>query len=245
MKNDVLVQFEKVSKSFGNLVVLDNFTFEFLEGDTHVICGRSGAGKSTLIRTINYLEPIDEGTIYFRDIEVNAKFARTVRKQVGMVFQEFNLFPHLTALENATVGPVKALNRPKEGVREQVKQLLDRVGLEDKFDSMPADLSGGERQRTSIVRALAMDPDLILFDEPTTSLDPELVDEVLEVMKGIAEHGRSMIVVSHQMGFAKECADKISFMADGKFVETKPPAEMFENPEKEATKRFLENVLTT
>lgn len=240
---NVLVRFNNVVKKFGDLVVLDELSKEFYEGETHVICGRSGAGKSTLIRTINYLEEIDSGELYFEDIKVNNKNARKIRKKVSMVFQDFNLFPHLTIMDNAILGQAKSLNISREEARARAMKSFERVGLKDKIKSKPAELSGGQKQRAAIVRALSMRPDLILFDEPTTSLDPELVGEVLGVIKDIALEGRSMIVVTHQMGFAREAADKISFMDEGKIVETKPPEKMFENPEHESTKRFINNIL--
>lgn len=244
VESQVLVEFRQVTKKYGDLVVLNSLDTEFYQGETHVLCGRSGAGKSTLIRTINYLEPIDNGTIYFEGLEVNHKNARKVRKQVGMVFQEFNLFPHLTVQENVTLGPKKALGVTSSKADEKAKHILERVGLGEKANTVPLELSGGQRQRVAIARTLAMEPDLILFDEPTTSLDPELVDDVLNVMEDLAKEGRSMIVVTHQMGFAREAADKISFMDNGKLIETQPPEKMLENPKCDSTARFLSNVLS-
>jgi len=243
MKGGVLVEFKDVTKRFGDLRVMDNFNAQFFEGETHVVCGRSGAGKSTMLRCINWLEPINSGSILFEGISVNAKTAREVRKRVGMVFQHFNLFPHLTILRNAILGPVQALKESPREVIPRAKKLFDRVGLTDKIDAYPAQLSGGQKQRAAIVRALAMNPDLITFDEPTSALDPEMISEVLDVMKKLSQEGRSMIVVSHEMGFAKEAADRISFMDEGKLVETKSSNDFFENPEHDGTRQFLRQIL--
>lgn len=244
MKGDVLVEFDGVSKRFGKTVVLDSFSYQFREGNTHVICGRSGAGKSTLIRCINYIEPIDSGSLRFEGLEVSRKTAREVRKRVAMVFQQFNLFPHLTILKNATLGPVHGLKKPRRDAEAAALELLQRVGIGEKARSYPAQLSGGQQQRAAIVRALSMEPDLILFDEPTSALDPEMIGEVLDVMKGIAHEGRSMIVVTHEMGFAREAADLVSFMEDGRFIETQPAEEFFKSPGHETTKRFLRQILS-
>ena len=243
MKGDVLVEFEHVDKRFGDTVVLDDFSYKFLEGNTHVICGRSGAGKSTLIRCINFIEHIDSGSLRFEGIEVSRKTAHEVRKRVAMVFHQFNLFPHLTILDNATLGPIRALGKKRREAEEIALQLLDRVGIGDRSKAHPAQLSGGQQQRAAIVRALAMNPDLILFDEPTSALDPEMIGEVLDVMEGIAHEGRSMIVVTHEMGFAKEAAHLVSFMEDGSFIETQPAIQFFENPQHETTQRFLRQIL--
>ena len=240
---DVLVKFDKVIKRFGANVVLDQFSAKFFQGETHVICGRSGAGKSTIIRCINHLEPIHEGQILFEGIPVNKHNARKIRKKVTMVFQDFNLFPHLSILENAVLGPVRSLKQPRKAAVEKAMHYFERVGLSDKIAARPFMLSGGQKQRAAIVRALAMDPELILFDEPTSALDPEMIGEVLEVMRDLAKEGRSMIVVSHEMGFAREAADKISFMDKGRLVETKPPKEFFENPEHESARQFLDQIL--
>lgn len=245
MKGDVLVEFKNVHKRFGRTIVLQDFSYTFLEGYTHVICGRSGAGKSTLLRCINALEPIDSGSIYFREIPVSRKTAREVRKRVAMVFQQFNLFPHLTILENATLGPIHALGERKKEAEARARALLERVGIGDRADAYPAQLSGGQQQRAAIVRALCMNPELILFDEPTSALDPEMIGEVLDVMEDLAREGRSMIVVTHEMGFAKEAADLVSFMENGRFIETHPPTEFFANPQFETTRRFLRQILTT
>lgn len=242
MGREVLVLFQNVTKKFGDIIVLNSVTAEFYRGETHVICGPSGVGKSTLLRCINFLEKIDGGTIIFDGIPVNARTARAVRKRVAMVFQLFNLFPHLTVLQNAALGPVKVLKQPRKEVEDRVKSLLKRVGLGDRAMAYPYQLSGGQKQRAAIVRALAMNPELILFDEPTSALDPEMVGEVLEVMEDLAAEGRSMIVVTHEMRFAKEAADRVSMMFDGRIVETKPPEKFFNNPEHPATQRFLRQI---
>ena len=239
----VLVNFDNVTKRFGDNVVLDSLSADFKKGETHIICGASGAGKSTIIRCINYLETINGGDIQFKGISVNKKVARKIRKKVTMVFQSFNLFPHLSILENALLGPVKSLGQSRKDVEGKVIEYLRRVGLEDKTNARPYQLSGGQQQRAAIVRALAMEPELILFDEPTSALDPEMIGEVLAVMKDLADEGRSMIVVTHEMGFAKEAADQISFMDEGKLAVTKPPADFFNDPEHEGARRFLSQIL--
>jgi len=244
-KNDtMIVELSNVTKRFGDLTVLKNVSMKIKRGEAHVICGKSGAGKSTLIRCINYLEPIDSGTIKFKGIEVNKHTAREVRKRVGMVFQTFNLFPHLTALENVILGPCKVLKQSKKTAISRAKELFEKVSLADKMSSYPRELSGGQQQRIAIIRALAMEPELMLFDEPTSALDPEMIKEVLDVIKEIAREGITMIVITHEMGFAKEVADKISFFHEGRILETKSPKEFFENPEYESTKRFLSQILS-
>lgn len=238
-----IVQFENVTKQYGPTVVIDDLSMQFYEGETHVICGRSGAGKSTLIRCINHLESIQKGTISFENITVNKKNVHRIRKRVAMVFQNFNLFPHLRVLQNITLGPMKSLGIPRAEAEARAMNLLQQVGLEDKSQVYPYQLSGGQKQRVAIVRSLAMNPDLILFDEPTSALDPEMIGEVLEVMKRLSDEGRSMIVVSHEMSFAREAADRISFMSDGKLVETLPPKDFFANPQHADTQRFLAQIL--
>ncbi|MBA7667179.1 Glutamine transport ATP-binding protein GlnQ [subsurface metagenome] len=238
-----LVEFENVTKQFGNLVVLNDLSAKFFERETHVVCGRSGAGKSTLIRCINYLEPINSGCIWFKSICVNKQNARKIRKRVAMIFQDFNLFPHLTILENATLGSMKALRQPRKEAEQKAKQYFERVGLTEKINAYPCQLSGGQKQRAAIVRALNMDPDLILFDEPTSALDPEMIGEVLNVMENLAKEGRSMIVITHEMGFAKKAANRISLMDNGQLVETKLTTEFFDNPEHKSTRQFLSKIL--
>lgn len=240
----VLVEFKKVNKQYPTMdhKVLDDFSFEFLNGETHVICGRSGAGKSTLIRCINGLEKIDDGEILFEGEPVTKKTLHDIRKKVAMVFQDFNLFPHMTVLQNVTFGPIHSLGISKEESEETGKVYLERVGLTDKYNSYPGQLSGGQKQRVAIARALNMHPDLILFDEPTSALDPEMIGEVLDIMKKLAKDGMSMIVVTHEMGFAREAADRISFLENGKFIETDPPEVFFTNPSEPSVQSFIKQI---
>lgn len=239
-----LIQFRNVNKAFnnGNTVVLDDFSFDFMQGETHVICGRSGAGKSTLIRCINYLEKIDNGEIFIEGIPLNKKTATDVRRRVAMVFQNFNLFPNMTALENVCFGPINSLHKPKKEVIESGKMFLDKVGLIDRVDAKPFQLSGGQQQRVAIARALNMFPDMILFDEPTSALDPEMVGEVIDIMEELAEENRSMIVVTHEMGFAREAAHRISFLEGGKFIETATPNEFFDHPKSPSVAKFISQI---
>lgn len=240
----IIVEYKNVVKSFTpNLIVLDHLDMSFYEGETHVLCGRSGAGKSTLIRCINYLEKIDSGVILLEGEPVTRKTARDIRKKCAMVFQSFNLFPHMTILENAMLGPMKSLKKSKSEIIDSVEAYFEKVGLTEKMHALPGELSGGQKQRAAIVRALAMNPDLILFDEPTSALDPEMIGEVIDVMEKLADEGRTMIVVTHEMGFAREAADKISFMDAGKVVVTKSPDEFFKNPGHESVERFLKQIL--
>ncbi len=240
---NTIVEFDRVTKRFGDNVVIDDLSVPFYEGETHVVCGRSGAGKSTLIRCINFLETIEEGCIRFKGTVVDKKNVRSIRKRVAMVFQNFNLFPHLSVIDNLTLGPVRSLGIPRREAEDQAMHFLKQVGLEDKRQAHPYQLSGGQKQRVAIVRSLAMKPDLILFDEPTSALDPEMIGEVLEVMKKLSLDGRSMIVVTHEMGFAREAADRISFMSDGKLVETQAPKAFFSNPLHDSTRQFLSQIL--
>lgn len=240
----VLVQFKDVTKTFknGNVIVMDHFNFNFLQGETHVICGRSGAGKSTLIRCINQLEAIDSGEIFVDNEKVSKKNEHSICKRVAMVFQEFNLFPHMSVLENVTFGPIHSLKISKREAEERGVESLARVGLSDKITAKPSELSGGQKQRVAIARALSMTPELILFDEPTSALDPEMVGEVTNIMAKLAEEGMSMIVVTHEMGFAREAADRISFLENGKFIETDDPETFFSNPSHPSVKKFIEQV---
>lgn len=240
----ILVEFKDVCKTFhgGKTVVLDHFNFDFLQGETHVICGRSGAGKSTLIRCINYLEKIDSGEIKVEGITVNHRSAGNVRKRIAMVFQNFNLFPHMTALQNVTFGPIQSLHVDKKAAEESGRMYLEKVGLANKMNSKPGELSGGQQQRVAIARALNMNPDMILFDEPTSALDPEMVGEVIDIMKELAEEKRSMIVVTHEMGFAREAAHRISFLEGGKFIETTTPDVFFTNPSHPSVAKFIRQI---
>ncbi len=246
VKNEdrALVKFVEVTKTYknGEIIVLDKFSFDFLAGETHVICGRSGAGKSTLIRCIDYLERIDSGTILVENIPVNAQSARSIRKKIAMVFQDFNLFPHMTVLENVIFGPVNSLHVSKQESSESAKEYLNKVGLIDKLNTHPHELSGGQKQRVAIARALNMHPDMILFDEPTSALDPEMVGEVLDIMKKLSKEGRSMIVVSHEMGFAREAAHRISFLENGQFIETSEPDDFFKHPKHASVAKFIEQI---
>jgi len=240
---DVIISVDQLVKRFGALTVLDRVSFELHRQEVVVICGPSGSGKSTFIRCLNGLEASDAGTIRFNGTVVTRKNFHEIRKHIGMVFQAFNLFPHLTVLENATISPIKILNRPKDEVIREVTALFEMVGLSDKIHFRPYQLSGGQQQRVAIVRALALKPDLLLFDEPTSALDPEMIKGVLDVMRDLAKNGMTMIVVTHEMGFAKEVADRIAFFNKGNFVEIKEPRGFFENPENEETRRFLGQIL--
>jgi glutamate transport system ATP-binding protein len=241
-----LVVLEHVDKWFGKQHVLRDIDLEVGRGEVVVVIGPSGSGKSTLCRTINRLEPIENGRITI-DGELLPKEGRELahhRADVGMVFQSFNLFAHLTILQNVTVGPIK-VRRLKRGAAEQrARALLDRVGIAEHADKYPAQLSGGQQQRVAIARALAMEPKVMLFDEPTSALDPEMVNEVLDVMLGLAADGMTMIVVTHEMGFARKAANRVVFMADGQIVETAPPDQFFSNPRTERAKEFLSKILS-
>ncbi|WP_267640376.1 amino acid ABC transporter ATP-binding protein [Haloarchaeobius amylolyticus] len=244
--SDPLLRVEDVHKSYGDEEVLNGISFELDRGDVEVLAGPSGSGKSTLLRCVNRLTEIDSGEIYLDgelvsgpDTDVNE-----LRKQVGMVFQDFNLFLHLTALENITLGLRRVKGVPKAEARDRAMDHLKEVGLADQADSYPAELSGGQKQRVGIARALAMDPKLMLFDEPTSALDPELVGEVTSVMRDLADEGMTMLVVTHEMGFAREAASRMMFLADGKLVERGPPRQLFESPEQPRTRQFLERLTT-
>ncbi|GAB6880149.1 amino acid ABC transporter ATP-binding protein [Halorubrum gandharaense] len=235
---------EHVSKWYGDEQVLHDVSFEMERGDVTVLIGPSGSGKSTMLRCVNRLAEIQEGAIHLDGEEVTAPGVDVdeLRREVGMVFQGFNLFAHLPALGNVALGPQRVLGLPKEEARERARAQLERVGLGDQLDSYPAELSGGQQQRVGIARALAMEPKLMLFDEPTSALDPELIGEVLEVMFDLVEAGMSMLVVTHEMSFAREVADRIVFLDDGRVVEVGPPEQLFENPTAERTGRFLDRI---
>ena len=250
-----MIRLEHVNKSFGNARVLRDVSLDVGAGEVVCVIGPSGAGKSTMLRCINHLERIDSGTIYV-DGEPVYRYIRDgklvvdpdrrieqVRSRVGMVFQSFNLFPHFTVLKNVMVSPMHVLGEPEEEVRKRALELLYKVGLSDKTDAYPHELSGGQQQRVAIARALAMRPKAMLFDEVTSALDPELVAEVLRVMRGLAKEGMTMIVVTHEMGFARDVADRVVFMAEGAFVEISPPSGLFTGPANERTKRFLQSIL--
>ncbi len=250
-----MVKAEQVWKSFGKLDVLKGVDLEVMPQETYVLLGPSGGGKSTLLRCINHLEKINAGKLWVagelmgykeRGGKLHEMRDREVAKQrasIGMVFQRFNLFPHKTAIENVMEAPVKVKHTPRRQAESEAEELLRRVGLGEKMDVYPAQLSGGQQQRVAIARALAMKPNLMLFDEPTSALDPELVGEVLDVMKQLARDGMTMVVVTHEMGFAKEVADGVALMDGGVIVEQGPPREVLENPKEDRTKLFLSKVL--
>ena len=250
-----MIRAENVSVSFGKLNVLKNVSISIHLQEVVCIIGPSGAGKSTLLRAFNHLEHINNGSIYIEDklltqhengvrkLKINSKERREILLEVGMVFQRFNLFPHKTALENTMIAPVNVLKKSEAEARKKGIELLERVGLGDKLDAYPNKLSGGQQQRVAIARALAMEPKTILFDEPTSALDPELVGEVLAVMKQLANDGMTMVVVTHEMGFAREVADRVIFMDDGQIAEEGTPEEIFQNPKSDRLKQFLNSVL--
>ena len=242
-----IIEINGVSKWYGKYQVLNNCTVRVAKGEVVVVCGPSGSGKSTLIKTVNGLESFQEGDIVVDQIHLKEKVdLPKLRTRVGMVFQKFELFPHLTAAENITLGPMRALGKDKAAACEKAHALLRRVGLLDQKDKYPAELSGGQQQRVAIARALAMDPIAILFDEPTSALDPEMVTEVLDVMIDLANEGMTMIVVTHEMGFAKKVADRVVFIDDGKIIEDCPKAEFFDHSEMrpERVKYFLSKILS-
>jgi glutamate transport system ATP-binding protein len=240
-----LVRMDKVNKSFGSLHVLHDIDLSVDRGEVVVVIGPSGSGKSTLCRCINRLEPIDSGRIEIDGVPLpeEGKALARLRADVGMVFQSFNLFAHKTVLGNVTLGPVKARKVPKAQAERRARELLDRVGIADKADRYPAELSGGQQQRAAIARALAMDPKVLLFDEPTSALDPEFIQEVLEVMTELANDGMTMVVVTHEMGFARSVAKRVVFMDQGRIVEVAPPATFFTAPESERARDFLSKIL--
>jgi glutamate transport system ATP-binding protein len=240
-----LLEFRDVSKRFGMVQVLSGIDLQVRHGEVVALLGPSGAGKSTLCRTVNGLEQIDSGAILLDGSLVprRGRELQRLRARVGMVFQSFNLFTHRTALENVVFGPVRALGMPEEAAAERARRLLDRVGLSGHEEKLPAQLSGGQQQRIGIARALAMEPELMLFDEPTSALDPELVGEVLAVMRDLASDGMTMLVVTHEMGFARSAADRVVFMAGGRILEEAPPDEFFTTPRTTRAQDFLATVL--
>ncbi len=240
-----IVRLESVRKSFGTNLVLDGVDLDVTAGQALVVIGRSGSGKSTLLRCINRLEPIDSGRIFFEGDEITAKGADVsdLRQRIGMVFQQFNLFPHLSALDNVTLAARKIRKTPRAEAERRGHELLERVGLPEKAHQHPHQLSGGQQQRVAIARALMMEPHVILFDEVTSALDPELVGEVLIVMRDLARSGMTMIVVTHEMQFAREVGDRLVFMDEGRIVEEGVPADVLDNPQDERTRRFLRRTL--
>ena len=241
-----LVVLERVNKHFGSLHVLVDIDLEIQRGEVVVVLGPSGSGKSTLCRAINRLETIDSGRILLDGVPLPAegKELAKLRSDVGMVFQSFNLFAHKTVLQNVMLGPVKVRRQPKAEAEKRARALLDRVGIAAQADKLPAHLSGGQQQRAAIARALAMDPKVILFDEPTSALDPEMINEVLDVMKELANDGMTMVVVTHEMGFAKASANRVVFMDEGRLVEQAPPAEFFGSPKSDRARDFLSKILS-
>ncbi|GED55991.1 amino acid ABC transporter ATP-binding protein [Brevibacillus formosus] len=244
-KQREMIRVQNLKKSFGKVEVLKDVTLQVGKGEVVVLIGASGSGKSTLIRCINFLEIKDGGEIYIEGKSIDPKKddLTKVRQKVGMVFQHFNLFPHKTVLENIMEAPLIAKKADKEETRQEALRLLKKVGLSEKADAYPSSLSGGQKQRVAIARSLAMKPEIMLFDEPTSALDPELVGEVLETMKQLAQEGMTMIIVTHEMGFAKEVADWVAFMNQGKIIEMARPQEIFNNPKEERTREFLNRVL--
>jgi putative glutamine transport system ATP-binding protein len=240
-----VIEFRDVHKHFGALHVLQGITLSVKEKEVVVIIGPSGSGKSTMLRTINRLEAIESGTLTVDGLAVHASTldVNLLRKRVGMVFQSFNLFPHLTAAENVMLAPMKVRGLSKKVARERAVALLQKVGIPEKADEHPAQLSGGQQQRVAIARALAMDPRVMLFDEPTSALDAEMIREVLDVMRELAREGMTMMVVSHEVGFAREASDRVVFMDEGRIIEDSPTAEFFESPREERARQFLSRVI--
>ena len=240
-----LIKVENLSKSFGKVQVLKGITTEIHRGEVVVIIGPSGSGKSTFLRTLNLLEEPTGGKIYFEGVDITDPKININkhRQKMGMVFQQFNLFPHMTVLKNMTLAPMKLLKLSKADAEKRATELLDRVGLADRANAYPGQLSGGQKQRVAIVRALCMQPDVMLFDEPTSALDPEMVGEVLGVMKKLAEDGMTMAVVTHEMGFAREVADRVLFIDEGMIMEEGTPEEIFGNPQSPRLKDFLSKVI--
>ena len=245
--NDNIIQVKDLKKYYkkGVIKALDGVSVDIARGDVVVVIGPSGSGKSTLLRSLNLLEEPTSGTIIFEGTDITDKKIdiNKHRQKMGMVFQHFNLFPHKTIIENMILAPVEVKHVPKEEAKAKAMQLLERVGLADRADAYPIQLSGGQKQRVAIVRALCMEPDVMLFDEPTSALDPEMVGEVLDVMKELAHEGMTMIVVTHEMGFAREVGNRVLFMADGKLVEEGSPTEIFEHPQSDRLRDFLSKVL--
>ena len=240
-----LVELRSIRKSFGDNVVLDGIDLAIGRGEVVVIAGPSGSGKSTMLRCINGLETVDEGEVRFdgRSVSGAGKALAKLRSEIGMVFQQFNLFPHMSVLENVTLGPVRVKGATPADAKVRGRELLERVGIAEKADASPADLSGGQQQRVAIARALAMEPQLMLFDEPTSALDPEMIREVLDVMRDLARSGLTMIVVTHEMGFAREVCDRIVFIDEGRIVEEGPPADFFAHARSERAREFVDKII--
>ena len=244
-KNENIIEVKGLKKAFGDLVVLDGVDLDIKRGEVVCIIGPSGGGKSTLLRCLNRLEEPTDGEIFFEGASITDKKCNInlIRRKIGMVFQQFNLFPHMSVLKNMISAPMKLLHMSREDAEEKAKKLLERVGLLEKANAYPNQLSGGQKQRIAIVRALMMNPDVLLFDEPTSALDPEMVGEVLDVMKSLAKEGMTMAVVTHEMGFAREVADRVLFVCDKGIAEQGKPADIFSNPQNPRTQQFLQSVL--
>ncbi len=240
-----IIEFRRVNKHYGTHHVLKDVDLQVREGEVIVVIGPSGSGKSTLIRCINRLEPIDGGSLLVDGVPIETKETdiRAIRRQIGMVFQQFNLYPHKTVLQNVTLAPINVKKEPRAEADRFARELLQRVGVTDKADRYPRELSGGQQQRVAIARALAMRPRILLFDEPTSALDPEMIHEVLDAMKDLARSGITMVVATHEMGFAREVADRVIFIDEGAIVEQGPPAAFFDNPRHDRTKAFLSKIL--
>ncbi|KAM9866901.1 Glutamine transport ATP-binding protein GlnQ [Leucobacter aridicollis] len=244
--SEPLVVVENVQKHYGDFQALTDVNLTVNRGEVVVVIGPSGSGKSTLCRSINRLETITSGSIRIdgKELPAEGKGLARLRAEVGMVFQSFNLFAHLTILENVTLGPIKVLGKSKAEANREAMELLTRVGVDKQASKLPAQLSGGQQQRVAIARALAMHPKVMLFDEPTSALDPEMINEVLDVMVGLAKEGMTMVVVTHEMGFARKAADRVVFMADGRIIESATPDEFFTNPQSDRAKDFLSKLIT-
>ena len=244
-KREPLIHVENLGKSFGSLKVLQGINVDIYKGDVVCVVGPSGSGKSTFLRCLNLLEEPTEGHIFFEGVDITDKATNIDlhRQKMGMVFQQFNLFPHMNIMKNLTIAPMKLQGKTEKEATEQAAALLERVGLADRAAAYPSQLSGGQKQRIAIVRALCMKPDVMLFDEPTSALDPEMVGEVLTVMRDLAKEKMTMVVVTHEMGFAREVANRVMFMDEGKFMEEAAPQEFFSNPKNERLKSFLSKVL--
>jgi len=241
-----MISFKNVNKWYGELHVLNNIDLEVAQGEVVVVCGPSGSGKSTLIRCINRLEPIQKGELIVDKMAVHDKKINMtkIRADIGFIFQSFNLYPHMTALENTTIAPLKVKKMKKEEAEKIGREMLTRVGLEDRIDHYPTQLSGGQQQRVAIARGLTMKPKIMLFDEPTSALDPEMIHEVLDVMRDLAKEGMTMMAVTHEMGFAREVASRVVFMDQGTIIEVAPPNDFFTNPQTDRGKAFLQSILT-
>ncbi|MCD9466586.1 amino acid ABC transporter ATP-binding protein [Photobacterium iliopiscarium] len=239
-----IITFNNVDKWYGNYHALKNINLSISKGERVVICGPSGSGKSTLIRCINGLEKYNNGEITVAGHILNHKELHTIRGQVGMVFQHFNLFPHMTVLDNLTLAPRRALKMSKVDAENLARKFLERVNIGHQADKFPGQLSGGQQQRVAIARSLCMKPNILLFDEPTSALDPEMIREVLDVMKELADDGITMVCVTHEMGFARQVADRVIFMDQGEIIEIAPPTQLFDSPQHQRTQQFLENILS-